>query len=192
MAETAKSRSTYAEYLAGEEASSQRHEFHDGTVVAMAGGTPEHSLLVARALVTLGNALAGGPCALFESNLRVYLAASRRALYPDASVVCGKLTRAEEDRDAATNPRVILEVLSPSTEAYDRGEKFELYQSLPSFQEYVLIASQRVRIEVVRRDVGGTWRHEYFGPGGHVQLASVNVMIEVDEVYSGWAELAGT
>ena len=192
MAETAKARVSYADYLAREVGNATRHEFHDGVVIAMAGGTPEHSFLVTRVLLALGNALAGGPCTLFESNLRLYLAAARRALYPDASIICGKLSRAEQDHDAATNPRVIVQVLSPTTEAYDRGEKFELYQTLPSFQEYLLVASQRVRIEVVRRDVGGTWRHEYFGPGESVHLASVDIAVGVDDVYQGWAELTGT
>src|SRR5262245_34789142 len=129
MAERALARVSYAEYSAREAESSVRHEFHDGAVIAMAGGTPEHSLLAARVLVALGRALSHGPYTLFESNLRIYVAPSRRALYPDASIVCGKLVRAEQDRDAVVNPRVIVEVLSPTTEAYDRGEKFELYQA---------------------------------------------------------------
>lgn len=168
MAFAAAHSASYAEYLAAEKLAEVRHESHGGTIVAMAGGSPEHSLLIARMLVALGVALEGNPCQLFESNLRLHLSAVRRAL-PDVSVVV-VVVRAPEDSDAAVNLKLLVEVLSPSTEAYDRGEKFEIYQTLPSFEEYVLIASQRVRVEVVRREPDGGWRHAYFGPGDHVPL----------------------
>lgn len=189
MAAPAARRSSYSEYLAAEARSEVKHEFHDGTVVAMAGGSPEHSLLCARVLLVLGNALEGRTCRPFESNLRLYLPQVRRGLYPDASVVCGRLERDPVDPDGATNPTLIAEVLSPSTEAYDRGQKFELYQTLPSFTEYLLVASQRVRVEVVRREPDGAWRHEYFAPGDSVPLRSLGIEIGVDDVYRGWAEL---
>jgi Uma2 family endonuclease len=180
---------SYGEYLAAEARRDVKHEFHDGTVVAMAGGSPEHSLLCARLLLALGNALEAGNCRPFESNLRLYLPAARRGLYPDASVICGRLERDPVDPDAATNPTLIAEVLSPSTEAYDRGQKFELYQTLHSFTEYLLVASQRVRVEVVRREPDGAWRHEYFGAGDSVLLRSLGIAISVDDVYRGWADL---
>ncbi len=182
---------SYAEYLAAEERADGRHEFHDGVIVAMSGGTPAHSLLSARAVALLTNALAGKPCRTFEANLRLYLPDVRRALYPDASVICGRLERAARDPDAAINPTVIVEVLSPTTEGYDRGEKHDLYRTLPSFQEYVLISSERIRVEVMRREADGGWHHEYFGPGDTASLKFVDASISVDHLYDGWAELHG-
>jgi Uma2 family endonuclease len=182
-------RISYGEYLVAEASGDVKHEFHDGTVVSMARGSPEHSLLCARLLLVLGNALEGGACRPFESNLRLYLPAVRRGLYPDASVVCGRLQRDPVDPDAATNPTLIAEVLSPSTEAYDRGEKFELYQTLPVFAEYLLVASQRVRVEVVRREPDGARRHDYYAAGDSVPLRSLAITIVVDDIYRGWAEI---
>jgi Uma2 family endonuclease len=91
--------------------------------------------------------------------------------------------------DAVVNPTLIVEVLSPSAEAYDRGSKFELYQTLPSFIEYLIVASQRVRVEVVRREPDGAWRHEYFSAGDSVPLSSIGVAVLVDDLYRGWAEV---
>ncbi len=180
---------SYPEYLVAEERAEVRHEYHDGAVVAMSGGTPEHSLLAANVVRMLGNALEGKPCRAFESNLRLHLPVVRRGLYPDASVICGRLEHAPADKDAAVNPTVIVEVLSPSSEGYDRGEKHDLYRTLASFQEYVLISSERVRVEVMRRDADGSWHHEYFGSGDAAPLKSIDVTLSVDALYDGWAEL---
>jgi Uma2 family endonuclease len=189
MAQPAHQRTSYAAYLEAEARSDRKHEFHDGVVVAMSGGTPRHSHLATRMIGALVSSLAGRPCRPFESNLRLYLPAVRRGLYPDASVVCGRLEHDPADPDAATNPTLIVEVLSPSTEACDRGEKLELYQTLASFQEYVLVASERLRVEVIRREADGSWRHEYYGTGDVVPLRSIDVSLRVDVLYDGWAEL---
>jgi len=109
--------------------------------------------------------------------------------YPDATVVCGKLSLDEEDPNAVTNPSVITEVLSVSTEGYDRGEKWSHYQLLASLREYVLVSSERVRVEVFRRVSGGEWTYSTHGPGEVVILPSLGVQLPVDALYEGWEEL---
>ena len=123
-------RMSYVEYLAFEEASETKHEWIDGAVVAMSGGSPEHSRLQARMIVALTAALTGKPCAPFTSDLRVVVADAKRSTYPDVTVICDQIQQAEADPHAATNPTVHVEVLSPNSEADDRGEKWALYQRI--------------------------------------------------------------
>src|SRR5882724_4217889 len=132
-------RMTFKEYVAFEEASESRHEYFDGEVFAMAGGTPEHAALCMAVSEALGHLK--GPCRAFNEALRVRTASGKVA-YPDATIVCGPIARDPEDRNSVTNPTLIVEVLSEGTEAYDRGDKFTHYRSCPSFAEYVLVASQ--------------------------------------------------
>src|SRR5215203_5528676 len=133
-------RHTIAEYLRAEETAVEKHEFHDGEILAMSGGSPAHSLIATNAGREIGNRLKGKPCRVYNSDLRVAVAASARFVYPDLTIVCGGLEFHPDDakRHTVTNPRVLIEVLSPTTEAYDRGDKFAQYREIPSFQEYVL------------------------------------------------------
>lgn len=173
---------TYAEYLSFERASDGKHEYVNGRVYAMAGGTPEHARLAANAVRILGVALSGRPCVVFTSDARVRIEATGRSTYPDLTVVCGKLLPASDDPDAITNPTVIVEVLSETTEASDRGDKWAHYRRLPSLGDYVLVSQGTQRIEVFRRE-GDHWRYSEAGPGERAQLASVGVEISVDELY---------
>jgi Uma2 family endonuclease len=173
---------TYAEYLALERASDTRHEFIDGEILAMSGGTPTHALLAMR----IGRALdlGAGPCEVYTSDLRVRVAATGRATYADLTVVCGPLACHPEDPDAVTNPSALFEVLSPSTERDDRGEKFAQYRRIPSLRDYVLVAQDKVRIEHFRRQGDGSWALVEHGAGERVEL-SIGVSFAVDEVYRG-------
>lgn len=173
---------SYAEYLAAEAASPVKHEFLRGDVFAMAGGTPEHGRLAANMIYELRRALEGRPCVVLTSDVRVRIRATDRSTYPDVSVVCGRIEPAADDPDAIGNPVVIVEVLSDSTEADDRGEKFAHYRRLPSLVEYVLVSQRAPRIEVYRRE-GNRWALTEAAAGESLTLESIGASIAVDAVY---------
>lgn len=148
-------RFSYAEYLARERDTGLRHEFLDGQVFAMTGGTPEHARLIAEVSFALRDAVDPKRCRVFSSDLRIRIAATGLATYPDVAVVCGTVEVDRDDANAIVNPTVLVEVLSPSTEAYDRGEKWAHYRRIESLQAYVLVAPVAERIEAfVRSDAG--------------------------------------
>src|ERR1044071_5913881 len=153
---------TFADYLSVEEMSAVRHEFLNGEIFAMAGGTPEHAALSAAAVVVLGRRLEGRPCRPYSADLRIRVVATGLATYADAAVICGDPIRDPASPTHVTNPIVLVEVLSKSTEAYDRGEKREHYQQIASLREYVLIAQDRREIEVHARDTGGSWQRSVY------------------------------
>ena len=176
-------RATLKEYLAGEESSAERHEFLRGEVYAMAGGTPEHAALAMAIGRALGNALDGRPCRVFSADARIRVQATGLVTYPDVTVVCGVLETDAEDRHAIINPVVLVEILSDTTEAYDRGEKAAHYRHVASLQEYVLVSQREQRVEVYRRNAAGRWELYEYGPGAQIELASVGCAIAVDDVY---------
>jgi Uma2 family endonuclease len=181
---------TYAEYLAIEATSEERHEFHHGVAYAMSGGTSAHAQLGMRMSGLLMNALQSRPCKSQGTAQRVRISADV-AVYPDAMVVCPPLERAAEDPDAITNPRVVVEVLSPTTEAYDRGGKFALYLGVASIQHIVLVAQDQWRVEHFRRLTAGEWRYEALGPGDVLDLAGVGATLTVDAIYEDVALFGG-
>src|SRR4051812_33066980 len=142
-------RYTFAEYLAFDEAHEWKNEFYEGEILAMSGSSPEHALITARALRAIGNRIEGGGCQVYSSDLKIATKPGSRVYYPDSSVICGPLEFDPNDpkHHVVTNPRVIVEVLSPTTEAYDRGEKFRDYRNITSFAEYVLISQDAPVVE---------------------------------------------
>jgi Uma2 family endonuclease len=174
---------SYSEYLARERQSGSKHEYVNGRIYAMSGGSPEHGRLAANMIQRLGGALAGKPWAVFSSDVRVRIEATGRSTYPDVSVVCGPLLRAADDQDAIINPLLIVEVLSDSTEASDRGDKFAHYRRLPSLREYVLVSQSSPRLEIFRRNAEGDWVLAEAGPGQTARLLSIDVPLSVDELY---------
>ena len=174
---------TYAEYLAAEATSATKHEWLNGEVFAMAGGTPAHAGLCASVTGALGLALRGRPCRVFSSDLRVKVQVTGLTTYPDASVVCTKLETDRDDAQAVVNPTVLVEVLSDSSEAYDRGEKFVHYRRIPSLREYVIVSQHEARIEVHRRNEAGRWELYEAGAGESVELVSIGCVLSVDDVY---------
>lgn len=182
---------SYTDYLAFERETPTKHEYVGGLVLAMAGGTPEHARLAATLARLIGNVIVGRPCAVFSSDLRVRIVETDRATYPDLTVVCGRPETAPDDDAAITNPSIIIEILSDSTEADDRGEPSSRspatesvahYRRLASLQDYVLVAQKTQRIEVYRRD-GDRWTFTEHGPGTRFELSSLDAQIAVDEVY---------
>lgn len=177
-------RYTWAEYLAFERGSNARNEFFNGEIYAMAGGTPEHAKLSARVIRELGNQLRGKGCEPFSSDLRVRVAATGLASYPDVSVICGPTQSDPQDPNTILNPTVLVEVLSSSTEEYDRGAKFEHYRQIPALREYVLVSHRERLIEVFRR---GTeeWIRTEARAGAAAALTSIHCELDVDAVYEG-------
>lgn len=178
---------SYDDFLMLEaDAPNVRHEFVGGEILAMAGGSDLHSALIAAVSGELYRQLRGTPCGLRESNLRVYVKATGNAFYPDALVVCGAAEVVHEIRggDSLLNPAVIIEVLSPSTEAYDRGEKFdENYSLIPSLRAYLLVAQDDARIELRERDAAGTWQSRELGVGDVVAIDAIGCSLDVGIVY---------
>jgi Uma2 family endonuclease len=172
---------TYAEYLALEEESPIRHEYLDGEIYAMAGGTPDHAALAAAVLSIIRAQLPRG-CRAFTSDLRVRILSTGLTTYPDGAVVCGGTQRAPEDRVAVTNPIVLVEVTSNSSEEYDRGEKLRQYQAIPSAKEILIVSHREPRISVHRRDDRG-WTSAEAVAGGLVSLESIGGVLSVDDVY---------
>jgi Uma2 family endonuclease len=182
---------TYAEYLAAEAKSEVRHEYLDGEVWEMAGGTIEHGALALAVAGELREALRGKPCRAFSSDVRVRIPETGLTTYPDLSIVCGRVETAPEDKDAITNPVVLVEVLSDSTEAYDRGAKAAHYRRIASLREYVLVAQDEPRIEVQRRSEGGRWELLEARSGETIELASLGVRLDVAAVYANPLQQAG-
>lgn len=177
-------RYTFRDYLDVEESSRTRHEFYDGEIYAMAGGTPEHAALCAALLGRLVEITRGGPCRAYSSDLRVRIRRTGLATYPDAAVICGPVERDPESPSHVTNPSVLFEVLSPGTEEYDRREKREHYQQIDSLREYVVLAQDRKLAEVWRRTADGTWPLEQDAAGRLLKIETLDGDIDLDELYS--------
>jgi Uma2 family endonuclease len=173
---------TPAEYLAFERASSDRHEYADGEIFAMSGGTREHSLAAQNIARELGNVLLERPCEVHGSDLKIKTRADRYH-YADAFVLCGSPIFEDETRDVVENPRLIVEVLSDSTERYDRGDKFASYRTLDTLDDYILVSQTTVLVEHYHRLPDGTWLYRALGPGQQLSLASLGCEIPIDRIY---------
>ncbi|MEO8182545.1 MAG: Uma2 family endonuclease [Deltaproteobacteria bacterium] len=184
MIASSRPRLTFEEYCQIEASSSVRHEFWDGQAWAMAGGSREHAALAANVVALLATALRGTPCQVHTSDLRVRVLATGLATYPDVSVICGRAELDPEDRlgHTVTNPKLLVEVLSPSTEQYDRGEKLAQYQRIESLRTVVLIGHAEHIIDVWQRSEGGEWLLSTHR-AGLVQLASIGATLPVTEIY---------
>jgi Uma2 family endonuclease len=181
---------SYEDYQAFERASEeQKHEFVDGEVFAMAGGKGPHNQLGAQITAALVTALRDQPCTVYSSDMRVRTPRNR-AHYPDVSALCGKPLFSDDTRDELLNPTLLVEVLSDSTEGYDRGKKFESYVTIDSLREYVLVASDHVHIDHFVRDREG-WHLRQYEAGQRIKLASLPCELDVDEVYRRVFDVAG-
>jgi Uma2 family endonuclease len=183
----ARHRYSFAEYLAYERDSAMKHEYDDGEIVAMAGGSRRHNALASRVSAALELGRRPG-CVAFQSDQRVRVLATGRASYPDASVVGGPIEGdpADPSGETITNPTLVVEVLSPSTEAVDRGTKWQHYQLLSSLQEYVLVSQGEPRVEVYRRLTDGGWECREISSGA-VQLAT-GAILDVAQLYADLPE----
>jgi Uma2 family endonuclease len=177
-------RLTPEQYLAADRAAAQKSEFLSGEVFAMSGASERHNVLVANVIAELRTQLKGRPCRVYPSDMRVRVPATGLYAYPDVTIACGKPEFDDENQDVLLNPTVIIEVLSKSTEAYDRGEKFAHYRRLPSLKEYVLIAQDRLSVECYTRQSKGEWLlSESRAIGESVSLPAAGCVLQLAEVY---------
>jgi Uma2 family endonuclease len=174
---------TFAEYIVIDEASTTKHEYVNGEVLAMSGGTLEHSQLAANVIQELGAQLRGRPCAVYTSDARVRVLATGLATYPDVTVVCGSVERDPENKSTIVNPALIVEILSDSTESYDREEKFAHYRRIPSLREYLLVSQHERRITHLSRNDDGSWTLRDVVGASVVRLPSIGCELSLDEVY---------
>lgn len=174
----------YADYLAHEEACNTKNEFLGGQIYAMAGASPQHNRLCVAVGALLLPQLARGRCRAHSSDQRVRVPETGLATYPDVTVICGPIALDPDDprQHTATNPTLIVEVLSPSTETYDRGEKFEHYRKLESMRQYVLVAQDERVVEVWTRSEKG-WSEQCYQAGEVGELNSVAARLDVDALY---------
>ena len=175
-------RYTYGEYLSLEDGANVRHEFLDGEIYAMAGGSPEHAAICANVTTALNVQLKGKGCRVYSADLRIRVLETGLATYPDVTVVCAHAEIDPEHRHTITNPKVLVEVSSPGTAAYDRGEKLSHYKRIPSVREVVLVAHDERLIEVWRRDDAGGWTRSE-ARSGTIALHSIGCTLDVDDVY---------
>lgn len=177
---------TVEEYLAHERESEVRHELVDGEIFAMVGGSREHDVVCWNLVEILGPRLRERGCRGFTSNMRVHVPATGLFTYPDLSVVCGEPEFRDEEVDTLCNPVLLVEVLSPSTENYDRGRKFVHYRSIPSLRLYLLLAQDRPRAELFTRQPDNGWLlTETTDPRGVVELSVLDAKLPLAEVYAG-------
>jgi len=184
MASNPVTRVTEEEYLAIDRAAEVRSEFFDGEIFAMSGGSMRHAQLQANLHGELYVALGGKDCRAFTSDFRVRVSPGRMYAYPDVTVVCGKPLLADERQDVLLNPAVIFEVLSPSTEQYDRGVKFQYYRGFESLTDYILVDQNQVRIEQYTRRDANTWTlRDYQRPEEELRIDSIHASLLLDRIY---------
>jgi Uma2 family endonuclease len=178
-------RLSFDDWLAIERAAmDQRSEFVAGEVFARTGATEGHNLIVANVIAELGNAFKGKSCRVYPSDLKVRIEADDVGAYPDVMVICGERTFYDDRKDVVTNPTLIVEVLSDSSEAYDRGDKFKHYRTLASLQAYLLLSQDRVQAELFVRLPNGSWNlSAYSDASDRIPLAAVDAELLLGEVY---------
>lgn len=184
MASNPVTKVTEEEYLAIDRAAEVRSEFFNGEMFAMSGGSMRHARLQANIGGELHTALRGTDCQAFGSDFRVRVSPGRMYAYPDVTVVCGKPLLADERQDILLNPAVIFEVLSPSTEQYDRSVKLRYYRAIESLTDYILVDQNQVRIEQYSRGDAGTWAlRDYQHPEEDLQIPSIGISLALARIY---------
>jgi Uma2 family endonuclease len=175
---------TEAEYLQLERARAQKHEYLDGEMLAMTGASRAYNLISGSAYAALYLQLRGKSCEVYPSDMRVKVETARFYTYPDITVMCGQARLEDVQLDTLLNPTLIVEVLSPSTERYDRGRKFQLYRNIDSLREYVLIAQDQPHIERYLRRDDGVWEYsDASGLEASIHLPSIGCMLALADVY---------
>lgn len=183
MSSLARTLYTEEQYLALERNATYKSEYLNGQILAMAGASLEHNSITTNFVRVIGNQFVGRPCQVFSSDMRVKVIATGLYSYPDVVAVCGEMRFDGAQRDTLANPSVIVEVLSPSTEAYDRGEKFAHYRRLISLTEYVLVAQDKVRVERYLRQAAGWVLTEMSDLDSRLTLVSIDCDVPLRDLY---------
>jgi Uma2 family endonuclease len=177
-------RYTYADYVGLETYSDTKHEFLDGEIYAMSGGTRDHASLSATMIHLLFNAVGDRPCDVHTSDLRIRVEAADLSTYPDASVICGPMQGYEPGpKDTALNPMILVEVTSDSSEEYDTGLKYEYYRTIATLRDYVIVSHRERRVTVHSRGAGDEWTTHVARAGERVAVPSLEAELSVDEIY---------
>lgn len=175
------------EYIQYEIETGQRHEYHDGLIYALAGGTIEHALIIGNVYSELRNSLRkkGSNCKPITNDAKLHIKKENKFVYPDTMVICGEFDRSNASKDAVTNPILIVEVLSKSTSGYDRGDKFYFYRQIPSLQEYILIDQSRYLVEIYyKKEKSDLWRiTRSEGIDQQIKLQSLNIVLSMKDLY---------
>jgi len=172
------------EYLEIEAAADYKSEYYQGELFAMSGGSPKHSIISFNLIREIGQGLRNKNCIGFESNMKLEIAEADAYVYPDLMVVCGDVKLAENTTDVITNPVLIIEVLSPGTEAFDRGKKFEFYRTIPSLKEYVLVSQDKPRVEAYFRKDRNNWQYTVInGIEKSIVFKSLDYEVKLEEIY---------
>lgn len=179
-------RSSVEAYLEFDRAANVKHELWDGSPHAMTGASLAHNRLVRNLIVTLAEALRGSECEVLPSDLRVRIPGRARYLYPDATVVLGAPELEDDHADTLLNPRVVFEVLSDSTETFDRGRKFAAYRSIPSLREYVLVEQSEARVDhFSRTEARGAWTLRRYTDDDRLALPAIDAEVPLARLYAG-------
>jgi Uma2 family endonuclease len=173
------------EYLAKEDVAEERHEYHRGRIYAMAGGSADHALISMNAGASLHNALRPRGCRVYSSDMQVHIPAHGFYTYPDVSVVCGPPEFATANRRHLLNPTCLVEVLSPSTESYDRARKFFFYQTIPTLRDYLLISSERRQVEAFFEQDGRWVLENADYDAGTIHIHHLDLTLALDDLYHG-------
>jgi Uma2 family endonuclease len=174
---------TPQEYLALEREAEYKSEFYQGEVFAFAGASLRHNLIAANLLANMHSQLRSGPCSVFPSDMRITIPQTLHYTYADVVVVSGESEVDDDFKDNLINPIVIVEVLSPSTESYDRGKKFESYQRIASLAEYVLVSQDRQRVEQFLRQPDSRWLYSEISAAGVIKLTSIDCELSLADIY---------
>lgn len=181
-----KQKMTIEEYLEFENAAVEKHEYYQGEVFAMSGAKITHNRIARNAFSSIIQFLKGKSCEPFNSDLRIYIEANTLFTYPDISIFCGKVLTLNDDEMNALNPVILIEVLSPSTKNYDRGEKFKLYRDIPTLREYVLVDSETIHVEIFAINQNGYWElREYKDINDTLTINTIQMQLALEEIYSG-------
>ena len=174
------------DYLEQERAALEKHEYYRGEVFAMSGSSLEHVIITRNLTISIGNKLKGKSCQPYGNDLRMHIPLNTLFTYPDLSIICGKPELLDNNFDTATNPTVIIEILSPSTRNYDMGIKFKLYRDINALKEYILIDSENVYVEKHVRQANNSWLlSEVKNIDEQLKIESVQIIIALKDIYEG-------
>ena len=172
------------EYLEIENSATEKHEYYKGEIFAMSGAKVAHVIMSDNILTVLKQKLKGKSCKPYGSDLRIHIEANTLFTYPDISIICGEIITLNDDDYNVLNPSVIIEVLSPSTKNYDRGEKFKLYRDIPTLKEYILADSESIHLEVFRLNENNHWElQEYNSVDDLLYVKVIDEKISLSEIY---------
>jgi Uma2 family endonuclease len=174
------------DYLDAERLALEKHEYYKGEIFAMSGASIAHNKIFSNSFISIGAQLKGKKCQPFGSDLRIHIPKNTLFTYPDISIVCGETETTDDKFDTITNPSVIIEILSPTTRNYDKGEKFTLYREIDSLQEYILIDSERIMVEKFIRNPDNSWQlTEYKTIEQSFSIATAGIEMKLIDIYEG-------